>query len=137
MTSHHMKNINSTRAVHAKIPKVTMILQPGLGCIIDLKLDLESIYRLLVSENPDCSYLVLKKIIAKLGGRREPCRPCKHLYFVTRLVCKFDVDIDLFIHAPTFSFNEVKKILGGGILDHATELITLNLHIYILYMSFL
>ena len=120
MTRKHMKNIESATSMQAKILKVTMIPQPGFGCIVDLESDSEAVYRLSISKFPDCSCPAFKKMISALG-RRETYRPCKHLYFITVLVCKFDADADLFIHAATLSFNEVKKILEGGILDHVTD----------------
>ena len=36
---------------------------------------------------------------------------CKHLYFIFVKVSNADPDVDLFIYASTFSFNEVKLIL--------------------------
>jgi hypothetical protein len=41
---------------------------------------------------------------------------CKHLYFVYTVVGNLDYDRDAFIHAPSFSFNEVKRVLESGIL---------------------
>ena len=46
--------------------------------------------------------------------------PCKHLYYLYVQVCKLEADHDLFMHAPTLSFLEVKTILERGILAHAT-----------------
>ena len=43
-TTKHMKNIHFARAMEAKILKVTMIPQPGFGCIVDLESDSESVY---------------------------------------------------------------------------------------------
>jgi hypothetical protein len=40
----------------------------------------------------------------------------KHLYFVFIVIGSLDSDRDAFIHVPSFSFNEVKRILESGIL---------------------
>ena len=39
---------------------------------------------------------------------------CNHLYFIIFKVSNLDPDFDLSIHAPTFSFNEVKLIIKGA-----------------------
>jgi hypothetical protein len=36
---------------------------------------------------------------------------CKHLYYVFRFLCKVDYDIDKFIHAPSYFYNEVMRLL--------------------------
>jgi hypothetical protein len=36
---------------------------------------------------------------------------CKHLYYVFRILCKVDYKSDKFIHAPTYTYNEVMRLL--------------------------
>ena len=36
---------------------------------------------------------------------------CKHLYYVFRLLCKVDCDGDEFIHAPTYTCDEVMRLV--------------------------
>ena len=43
---------------------------------------------------------------------------CKHLYYLFTVVCGLDSELDTFIHAASFSFNEVKRILEGGLLKY-------------------
>jgi hypothetical protein len=38
---------------------------------------------------------------------------CKHLHFAFIVVGSLDSNIDAYIHAPNFSFNELKQILGA------------------------
>lgn len=59
--------------------------------------------------------------MAKLGRRGNPYKNRKHLYFILEWVSKLDVEMDLFMHAATLSFNEVKTILEKGVLDHVTS----------------
>ena len=35
----------------------------------------------------------------------------KHLYYVFRFLCKVDYESDMFIHAPTYTYNEVMWLL--------------------------
>jgi hypothetical protein len=39
------------------------------------------------------------------------------------VICRLDVEVDDFIHAPSFSFNEVKRVLENGILRHWISMI--------------
>ena len=122
-SSKHMQNIDSAKVMKATILKVTMIPQPGFGCIVTLQskpAPTESIYDLTISALPHCNCPAFKETMAKFGRRGQPFRPCKHLYYVYVEVCKLEADHDLFIHAPTLSFNEVKTILESGILAHAS-----------------
>jgi hypothetical protein len=54
------------------------------------------------------------KSLGRLGGWAS----CKHLYFVFTVIGSLKCERDAFIHAPTFSFNEVKQILESDILAH-------------------
>ena len=122
-SSKHMQNIDSARAMKASILKVVMIPQPGFGCVVTLQskpAPTESVYHLSISAYPDCNCPTFKETMVKLGRRGCPFRSCKHLYYLYVQVCKLEADHDLFMHAPTLSFNEVKTILERGILAHAT-----------------
>jgi hypothetical protein len=50
--------------------------------------------------------------------RRGRWASCKHLYFVFTIIGSLKSERDAFIHAPTFSFNEVMQILESGILAY-------------------
>ena len=43
------------------------------------------------------------------------------MYFIFVKVSNIDPNVDLFIHSPTFSLNEVKLILEGGFLTPFTS----------------
>ena len=122
-SSKQMQNIYSARVMKATILKVTMIPQPGFGCVVTLQskpAPTESIYQVLISSFPECNCPAFKETMAKLGRRGCPYKNCKHPYFILESVCKLDVEMDLFMHAATLSFNEVKTILERGILDRVT-----------------
>ncbi len=43
---------------------------------------------------------------------------CKHLYYVFIILCKVDYESNKFIHAPTYTYNEVKRLLElAGVVE--------------------
>ena len=118
-SSKQLLSINSAMALEASILKVTMIPQPGFGCIISLQSKpspTDSMYQLTVSSYPDCTCSAFKETMSKFGRRGFAYKHCKHLYYILVKVCALDPEVDLFIHAPTFSFNEIRLVLERGIL---------------------
>ena len=118
-SSKQLLSINSAMALEASILKVTMIPQPGFGCIISLQSKpspTDSVYQLTVSSYPDCTCPAFKETMSKFGRRGFAYKHCKHLYYILVKVCALDPEVDLFIHAPTFSFNEIRLVLERGIL---------------------
>jgi hypothetical protein len=96
-----------------------MILYLGFGCIVILDSGVPpkvQQYLITIGSFPECSCQYFKDMAAKSLGKRGRCANCKHLYFVFTIIGSLDSDRDAFIHAPSFSFNEVKRILESGIL---------------------
>ena len=60
-------------------------------------------------------------MISKFGRKQNSYLNCNHLYYIFVKVSNLDADVNLFIHALTFSFNEVKLILEGGRLIQSTS----------------
>jgi hypothetical protein len=104
-------NCASTLTLKGQIRKVTMIPHPGYGCIVTLdsgappkvKQDL-----ITIGTFPECSCAFFKDMATQSLGRRGGWARCKHLYFVFTIIGSLKSKRDAFIHAPTFSFNEVK-----------------------------
>jgi hypothetical protein len=116
--------VASAEAMHATVLKLTMIPQPGFGCIITLQSKSEPkppIYQVTVSSLPECNCPYFLDMISKFGRKRNSYMNCKHLYYIVIKVSNLDAEVNLFIHAPTFSFNEVKLILEGGLLTQSTS----------------
>ena len=44
-------------------------------------------------------------------GKKRKCVQYEHLYYVFRFLCKVDYESDKFIHAPTYTYNEVITVL--------------------------
>ena len=112
--------LGSSESLKARLHAVTMIPHPGHGCIIALDSgtppDVKQ-YQITISSLPGCSCPAFKKTMTKFRGNRQ-FSYCKHVYFIFLKVCHLDPWVDMFIHAPTFSFNEVKLVLESGILTH-------------------
>jgi hypothetical protein len=106
------------------ISKVTMIPRLGFGCVFTLQSKLattQSIYQLTLSSLSECNYPAFKDMISKFGRKQNAFLHCKHLYFIFIKVSNADPEVDLFIHASTFSFNEVKLILDGVLLIQSSS----------------
>jgi hypothetical protein len=115
-STEQMQIVASARAMDGTILKVTMIPRPGFGCVITLqskRAPTHSIYQLTMSFLLECNCSAFKDMISKFGRKRNSFMHCKHLYFIFVKVSNANPEVDLFIHAPTFSFNEVKLIIEG------------------------
>jgi hypothetical protein len=64
----------------------------------------------------DCSCPYFKEMVTKALDKRGQWANYKHLYFIFTVIYKLDTEIDDFIHAPSFSINEVKHVLENRIL---------------------
>ena len=119
-----MQIVTFARAMDRVILKVTMIPCPRFGYVIMVQYKpapIQFIYQLTVSSLPECICPALKDMISKFGHEQNLFLHCKHLYFIFVKVSNVDPKIDLFIHASSFSFNEVKLILERGLLTQSTS----------------
>jgi hypothetical protein len=123
-TTKHTNNCVSSFILKGHFRKVTMIPHPGFGCIVTLNSKVPSKvqqYMITIGSFPECSCQYFKDMAAKSLGKHGQWANCKHLHFVFTIKGSLDSDRDAFIHAPSFSFNEVKQILKSSILagcDH-------------------
>ena len=118
-TTKQANNCASSLTLRAVISQVTIVPHPGFGCIITLHSGIQpSIqqYVVTVGAFPECTCPYFKEMCARALGKRGQWANCKHLYYLFLGICQLNAEIDLFIHAPSFSFNEVKRLLEGGIL---------------------
>ena len=98
-----------------------MIPHPGYGCIVTLDFGAPPRvhqYLITIGTFPECSCQNFKDMATKSLGKHGRWASCKHLYFVFTVIGSLKSERDAFIHAPTFSFNEVKQILESGILAY-------------------
>jgi hypothetical protein len=114
-------NCVSALTLKGQIRKVTIIPHPGYGCIVTLDSGAPpkvQQYLITIGTFPECSCVFFKDMATKSLGRRGGWASCKYLYFVFIVIGSLKSKRDAFIHAPTFSFNEVKQILESGILAY-------------------
>ena len=110
--------------LNGQICKVTMIPHPGYGCIVTLDSGTPpkvQQYLITIGTFPECSCQNFKEMATKSLGKHGRWANCKHLYFVFTVISSLKSERDPFIHAPTFSFNEVKQILESGILAYRID----------------
>jgi hypothetical protein len=120
-TTKQANNYASSLILKDQIRKVTMIPHPGFGCIITLDSRTPpkvKQYLITIGTFPNCSCEYFKDMATKSLGKRGGWASCKHLYFVFTIIGSLNSERDAFIHAPSFSFNEVKQILESGILAY-------------------
>jgi hypothetical protein len=103
-----------------------MIPHLGYGCIVTLDSGAPSNvqqYLVTIGTFLECSCEYFIDMATKSLGKHGGWASCKHLYFVFTVIGTLKSDRDAFIHAPTFSFNEVKQILESGILAYRIPLV--------------
>ena len=118
-TTMQANNSASALTLTARIERVTMVPHPGFGCIVSLISGNEpraQKYTLSISSFPTCTCPYFQEMILKSLGGRGQWAYCKHLYFIFTVVCGLQGEVEPFVHAPSFSFNEVKRVLLSGIL---------------------
>ena len=110
----------SARNVRGQILGVTVLPSPRLGAIVVLQTEAhptKNVYRITLGQFPTCTCLdFVNMVVSAIGGRQQYVNS-KHLYYLYRYFCKMHVHDHKFIHAPSYSFNELKLILvSAGII---------------------
>ena len=60
----------------------------------------------------------LHKNVSFIFGKKKEMDLLQMSYYVFRFLCKVDYNSDKFIHAPTYSYNEVMRLLElAGMVD--------------------
>jgi hypothetical protein len=97
---------------------VIAIPYPGFGVIINIVSKHDITYHVTIGDIPHCTCPDFTKISAHALGKKGKWMYCKHFYYVFRFLCKVDSDSDKFIHAPTYTYNEVMRLLElAGIVE--------------------
>ena len=118
-TTMQANNSASALTLTARIERVTMVPHLGFGCIVSLISGKEprvQKYTLSISSFPSCTCPYFKEMILKSLGGRGQWTYCKHLYFIFTVIYGLQGKVEPFLHAPSFSFNEVKRVLLSDIL---------------------
>jgi hypothetical protein len=96
---------------HCGITGVTTIPYPGYGCVVTLNTGNDKLYRVTIGCFPECSCPDFIKMLSETLGKNKQWKYCKHMYYVLRYMCKMDPKEHSFMHAPSYSFDEVMEIL--------------------------
>ena len=116
-------NCASALTVKGRLRKVCMIPLPAFGCIVTLDSGTPpkvEQYLITIGQFPDCSCPYFKEMSTKALGKRGQWTNCKHLYYIFTVICGLDPKSDVFMHAASLSFNEIKLVLQAGLLSHPT-----------------
>ena len=47
---------------------------------------------------------------SKTLEKKDQQRYCKHVYYIFQYFCKINYKVDVFMHAPSFNYNEVNWV---------------------------
>ena len=104
----------SARNVRGQILGVTLIPSPGLGAIVVLETEahpIKNVYHIILGQFLTCTCSdFVNMVVSAIRGRQQYVY-CKHLYYLYRYFYKMHINNHKFIHAPSYSFNELKLIL--------------------------
>jgi hypothetical protein len=120
-TMKHANNCASSLTLKGHLRKVILIPHPRYGCNVTLDSGVPpkvQQYLITIGTFPECSCEYFKDMATKSLGKRGQWASCKHLYFVFTVIGSLNSERNAFIHAPSFSFNEVKQILESSILAY-------------------
>lgn len=113
-TIDHRNKWESARNVKAQIRNVVEVPYPGLGRIYTIESGIfpkQKEYQVTISNFPACTCPDFINMSAAALGKRGKWVHCKHLYYLFRYLMKVHVVNDNYIHHPTFSYNEVERLL--------------------------
>jgi hypothetical protein len=111
---------------------ITAIPYPRFGVLINIVSKEDITYRVTIGDMPHCTCFDFKKMSSQSLGNKEKWVYCKHLYYVFRFLCKLNYDSDKFIHAPTYSYNEVMRLLEFvGVVERLGVHFTKHVRVYV------
>lgn len=100
---------------------VTIVPHPGYGAVISFAAPTDNIYRVSISNFPNCTCPDFIKMSTTSLGKKGKWVNCKHLYYLLRYYCKLDYTRDAFMHAPTWSYREVIHLLQSAQIVDSTR----------------
>jgi len=75
-------------------------------------------YHVTIGDFPSCNYLDFVKMFMAALSKRGKWVPCKHLYYIFYHVMHCNPKLDVCIHQPTLSFDEVSCLLAQAFVNH-------------------
>ena len=113
-TTKHSNSYASALSISDHVLKVTMLRSPALGSIITFKSrhgSKASQYLITIGQFPSCDCPFFKDMATKSPGKRGQWINCKHMYYVFIQLCDLLPEVHHFMHAPSFSYSEIKRVL--------------------------
>jgi len=104
----------SARNIRKQIIGVTLLPFPSLDAVVALETRAnpnKNIYQITMDIFSLCTCPNFVNMVVFAIGSQQQYVNCKHLHYLFRYFCKMDVHNDKFIHAPSYSFNELKLFL--------------------------
>ena len=99
-----------------QVTNVTIILYPSYGVVITLDSGKGKVYYFSIIDFPSCTCPSFVKMMSGALGKWLQWIYCKHVHYIFRYLCKMDYKVDTFMHAPSYSYNEVMQILELAIV---------------------
>ena len=97
---------------------ITTIPYPSYRVIINIISKDDITYRITIGDIPHCTGPNFTKMSSQALGKKGRWVYCKHLYYVFRFLCKVNYESDKFIHASTYTYNEVMHLLElAGVVE--------------------
>ena len=90
---------------------VNAIPYPGYRVVITLDSGKGKVYYVSITNFPSCTCPSFVKMMSGALGKWLQWIYCKHVYYILWYLCKMDYKMDTFMHAPSYSYNEVMRIL--------------------------
>ena len=114
------------------VVEITAIRYPRFGVLINIVSKEDITYRVTIGDMLHCTCFNFNKMSCQSLGNKEKWMYCKHLQYVFRFLCKVNYDSDKFIHAPTYSYNEVIRLLElAGVVDRLGVHCTKHVRVYV------
>ena len=104
---HHNKWKSAALIPSCRLISLTAIPYPGYGCVATIDCGRDNVYHITIATFPECSCPDFIKMISETLGKNKQWKYCKHIYYIFRYMCKMDPKKDTFMHAPSYSYNEV------------------------------
>ena len=96
---------------NCQVTNVTTIPYPGYRVVIALDSGKGKVYYISITDFPSCTCPSFVRMMSGALGKRLQWIYCKLVYYIFRYICKMDYKVDTFMHAPSYSYNEVMQVL--------------------------
>jgi hypothetical protein len=109
-TTYHKNKCNNVGLTDGYyVVGVTAIPYPSYGVIINIVSKVDIRYCITIGDIPHCTCPDFTKMSSQALGNKGKLVYCKHLHYMFGILCKVDYESDRFIHAPTYTYNEVMR----------------------------